>query len=106
MPFCVGLDLGQSADYTALAVVQDVTQEKPGGGTERFLHLRHLERYPLRTLYPDIVEGVAALMRDPPPLPYGVRPLEIALLQPSAGAHRGQHRRRARCDRPPQEERS
>jgi hypothetical protein len=65
MPFCVGLDLGQSNDYTALAVVQDVTQEKPGGGTEKVLHLRHLERYPLRTLYPDIAEGVAALMRDP-----------------------------------------
>jgi hypothetical protein len=62
MTFCVGLDLGQSADYTALAVIQDGTREIPGGGTERFLHIRHLERYPLRTLYPDIAEGVAALM--------------------------------------------
>ena len=64
MPFCVGLDLGQSADYTPLAVVQDGSRQIPGGGTERFLHLRHLERYPLRTLYPDIAEGVTALMRD------------------------------------------
>jgi hypothetical protein len=64
MTFCVGLDLGQSADYTALAVIQDGTREIPGGGTERFLHSRHLERYPLRTLYPDIAEGVVALMRD------------------------------------------
>jgi hypothetical protein len=64
MPFCVGLDLGQSADYTALAVVEDGVKENGDGGTERYLHLRHLERYPLRTLYPDIAEGVASLMRD------------------------------------------
>ncbi len=64
MPFCVGLDLGQSADYTALAVVEDVGEEGPASGPHKALHLRHLERYPLRTLYPDIAEGVAGLMRD------------------------------------------
>jgi len=56
MSFYVGLDLGQSADYTALAVVEDTS---PG------LHLRHLERYQLRTPYTDIADNVAALMRDP-----------------------------------------
>ena len=45
MGFYVGLDLGQAADYTALAVVQSVVEEKPEGGTQRVLHLRHLERY-------------------------------------------------------------
>jgi hypothetical protein len=45
MPFYVGLDLGQAADYTALAVVQSVVEKSPAGGTEKFLHLRHLERY-------------------------------------------------------------
>jgi hypothetical protein len=64
MPFYVGLDLGQAADYTALAVIQNVTKENPAGGTEMFLHLRHLERYPLRTLYPDIAAQVATLMWD------------------------------------------
>ena len=64
MPFYVGLDIGQSADYTALAVVQTVRERNGQGGIESFLHLRHLERYPLRTLYPDIAESVAALMRD------------------------------------------
>src|SRR5215218_4728985 len=65
MPFYVGLDLGHSADYTALAVVQEVIEVNPAGGTMRNLHLRQLERYPLRTLYPDIAEQVAALMRHP-----------------------------------------
>ena len=64
MPFYVGLDLGQSADYTALAVIEDGKKQNPAGGIEKYLHLRHLERYELRTLYPDIAEGVAALMRD------------------------------------------
>ncbi len=67
MPFCVGLDLGQAADYTALAVVQNVTEENPASsaGFRKGLHLRHLERYPLRTPYPEIAEKVAALVRSP-----------------------------------------
>ncbi len=62
MPFYVGLDLGQAADYTALAVVQSGVQENPEGGTEKFLHLRHLERYELGTPYPKIADIVATLM--------------------------------------------
>ena len=64
MPFYVGLDLGQSADYTALAVVQKVDVYDPD--TSKFreeLRLRHLERFALRTPYPDIVDHVAALLR-------------------------------------------
>jgi hypothetical protein len=66
MPFYVGLDLGQSTDFTALAVVEDGTRRSEGRGRplERYLHLRHLERYPLRTLYPDIAEAVATLLLD------------------------------------------
>jgi len=55
MGFYVGVDLGQSADYTAVAVVEDV---------ESALHLRHLERYPLRTPYPEQADWVARLMRS------------------------------------------
>lgn len=64
MPFYVGLDLGQAADYTALAVVQDVSMVNAAGAAEKSLHLRHLERYPLRTPYPEITDRVAALMGD------------------------------------------
>jgi hypothetical protein len=63
--YFVGLDLGQSADYTALAVVHSVKEwDAPRHTWKTFLHLRHLERYPLRTPYTDVVEGVAALMRS------------------------------------------
>src|ERR671912_1085605 len=64
MPFYVGLDLGQSADYTALAVVHSVHTRTSDGKAAKGLHLRHLERYTLRTPYPEIVEKVAALLRD------------------------------------------
>jgi len=63
MSFYVGLDLGQSNDYTALAVVEKIEPERGAGDSD--LHLRHLERYPLRTPYPDMVSRVAALVRDP-----------------------------------------
>jgi hypothetical protein len=64
MPFHVGLDLGQAADYTALAVVHSVHTRTSDSQAAKGLHLRHLERYPLRTPYPEIVEKVAALVRD------------------------------------------
>jgi hypothetical protein len=64
MPFYVGLDLGQAADFTALAVVQSVMEQNPEGGFRSALHLRHLERYELGTPYPEIADKVATLMRD------------------------------------------
>ena len=61
--FVIGLDLGQASDYTALAIVERIAQfdgyrkELPP-----MLHCRHLERFPLGTLYPDIVaKGVGML---------------------------------------------
>ena len=65
--YYVGLDLGQSQDYTALAVIQKVpTYDEQTGkhGTE--LHLRHLERYPLKTPYTDIADRVKGLLDGPP----------------------------------------
>jgi hypothetical protein len=64
MAYFVGLDLGQSADYTALAVVQSVKERNDDGQLKTFLHLRHLERYPLRTSYTTIADGVVGVMRS------------------------------------------
>jgi hypothetical protein len=64
VPFYVGLDLGQSADFSAVAVIQSapvVDRDR----SRRGLHLRHLERYPLRTPYPDIVQNVGRLISEP-----------------------------------------
>ena len=66
MSFYVGLDLGQSNDYTALAVVEKTKAgETDDASFATDLHLRYLERYPLRTPYPEMVARVAALVEDP-----------------------------------------
>lgn len=64
----VGLDLGQSRDYTALAVVEHVRTDPDArwySADGWRLDVRHLERVELGTPYPAIVERVAALMRTP-----------------------------------------
>ena len=98
MPFYVGLDLGQAADYTALAVVHSVHTRTPGGKAAKGLHLRHLERYPLRTPYPEIVEKVAALVRDEKLLP--------TEYDPSRGSRRSRSSRPTCSSRPLRSRRS
>lgn len=68
-----GLDLGQSQDYTAVAILEKVRTyphvfddyghcaptEKPA---ETVYNCRHLHRYPLGTRYPDIVDSMCEVM--------------------------------------------
>lgn len=56
----VGLDLGQAADYTAIAVVE---------WTPDALKVRHLQRFALGTVYPAIVDEVAGLVHRLPHWP-------------------------------------
>jgi hypothetical protein len=66
MAYYVGLDLGQSADYTALAVMQTLpTYGAATGKHSTELHLRHLERYPLKTPYTQIADHVRDLLSGP-----------------------------------------
>ena len=58
MPYIVGLDLGQTHDYTALAVVALT----PGDDT---LALPHLQRFPLNMPYPDMIAAVTKLVSAP-----------------------------------------
>ena len=71
--YFVGLDLGKSADYSALAVVE--VDEDFDEDTRRWLRrhaVRHLKRWPLRTPYPAIVAEVVGML--------GKEPLEGARL--------------------------
>src|SRR3954453_15287582 len=91
MRFFIGLDLGQLNDYTALAIAEQVMEVpqkpaalpwQPGHPLYALAHqvgdqplpaptlkasyrLRHLQRYPLRTSYPTIVEHVKHLVQRP-----------------------------------------
>ncbi len=53
----IGADLGQAQDPTALAVAEVHTPE---------IHVRHLERLPLGTPYPKVVERIAGLVERLP----------------------------------------
>jgi hypothetical protein len=64
MRYFVGLDLGQVSDFTALTVL-----ERPLASIEDVLarrrptySLRHLQRFPLGTPYPSVVQGVVELL--------------------------------------------
>ena len=88
--FYVGLDLGQAQDFTALAVIEKVHNEAEAVEFERFSrlhrasklklneiqylnelrrtkptfhHLRHIDRVPLGTPYPVIIEMVKSLVQ-------------------------------------------
>jgi hypothetical protein len=61
--YFVGLDLGQVNDFTALAVL-----ERPSlhpWGPRPIFDLRHLQRFPLGTPYPQIVQAVRELLLRP-----------------------------------------
>ena len=68
----MGVDLGQSRDFSAIAVVEKV--EKVGArdpatmvfARETELQLRYLERVPLGTPYPKVVERVASVAQSQP----------------------------------------
>ena len=64
--FCVGLDLGQAQDPTALAVLERVAERDLLGRTVAAYDLRHLERFQLGTGYPEVIERVLALFAEEP----------------------------------------
>jgi hypothetical protein len=57
--FFLGLDLGQSADFSALAIL-----EQQGYGADSAFHCRHLQRWPLKTSYPAIVADTARIVNS------------------------------------------
>jgi hypothetical protein len=68
--YFVGVDLGQRQDFTAIAVVErtELTGEWDAAmwayRKETMLRLRYLQRVPLGTPYPEVVERVVAITRS------------------------------------------
>lgn len=68
--YFVGLDLGQLADYTAVAVLELAELRGPWDPVyyewkkQTILRLRHLERMALGTPYPEVVERVRRVVRS------------------------------------------
>jgi hypothetical protein len=61
--YLAGLDLGQPSEYTALAILQQTITTNP---REKLFAVRHLERFPLGTSYPEICDRVVDLFDEPP----------------------------------------
>jgi hypothetical protein len=61
--FC-GVDLGQSRDYSALAIVECVRTITNGRAEITKLDCRYLKRWRLRTAYPQIVKDVVQLVNS------------------------------------------
>jgi hypothetical protein len=59
--YFAGLDLGQSKDFTALAIA-----ETEGLISQRVCAIRHLQRWPLGTSYPTICADVVKMLRSAP----------------------------------------
>lgn len=80
--YFIGLDIGQAHDYTALCVIEvpsnpeynakNPNHEKHTTPTGRpsaakpLYHVRHLQRFPLRTPYTEIVKDVSKIMQQLP----------------------------------------
>ena len=63
--FFVGLDLGKKRDPAAVAVVERIDRVRAFQGTEFYrLGARHLERAPLGTPYPRLVERVRQIVQS------------------------------------------
>ncbi len=58
--YFLGLDLGQAADYSALAILE--RQLRSSIKEPPIFHCRHLQRWPLRTSYPQIVDDTARIV--------------------------------------------
>jgi hypothetical protein len=72
--FVVGADLGQQVDYSAIAVVEQIVTSNvaPGASGPPVFAVRHLERLPLGTPYPQVAARLVALF-DREPLSGGTR---------------------------------
>jgi hypothetical protein len=60
------LDLGQAADYTAFAAVEQSRTTGAGGRFVNAYAVRDLRRWPLGTSYPAVIADVAVLADTPP----------------------------------------
>ena len=86
--YYLGLDLGQARDYSAIAIVERRVKLTGAHDPVTFLQhtrtrivVRHLERVPLRTPYPDVVERVRQRVQ-----PYRDRQIQVVMDATGVGA--------------------
>ena len=58
--YLLGLDLGRTRDFSALAVIERFKKPDRDGRLVSQYAIRHLQRWPLRTSYTSVVADLAA----------------------------------------------
>ena len=63
-----GISLGQANEFTALAIIERSTPQVPGTRQRppSSFSVRHLERFPIGTSYPEIFDRVSERFASPP----------------------------------------
>jgi hypothetical protein len=66
--FICGLDLGKSADFSALAIMERTSKPDEAKPDKAVYHYacRHLQRWPLQTTYTSIIADLAAMLAQEP----------------------------------------
>ncbi len=84
----IGLDLGQSKDFSALAIIECVRTITNGGDTDKITQLNciHLQRWALRTPYPAIVADVVKMVNNLDPFLYPKDKTTLAIDATGVGA--------------------
>ncbi len=84
----VGLDLGQSKDFSALAIIECVRTITNGGEKDEITQLNciHLQRWQLRTPYPAIVADTVKLVNNLDPFLYPKEKTTLAIDATGVGA--------------------
>ena len=65
--FVISADIGKAADYTALSVIEykSIGDNKNSLNAQYEYHIRHLERPPLGTPYPEVLKKISRLADHP-----------------------------------------
>ena len=89
-PIVVGIDVGQRIDPTTIVVAEAIPRRRESGATEHEFEVRHLERLPLGTAYPDVAARVVDVVRKLASRPVSAyqRPPAISLVVDVTGVGR------------------
>ncbi|MDQ3653974.1 MAG: hypothetical protein M3457_02695 [Chloroflexota bacterium] len=61
---CIGVDIGQKVDPTTIVVTEAIKVERPGRKPDYRFEVRHMERLPIGTPYPDVGTRIAEVVAN------------------------------------------
>ncbi len=89
-PVFIGVDIGQKVDPTTIVVAEAFKNERPGRRAEYRYEVRHMERLPIGTSYPDVGKRIAEVTKGitDRPVPANYYPPRLWLVVDATGVGR------------------